>query len=161
MNFRQIKSDEWVKGNYREIVHLNVKTLDLAKKFNIEFEDYWEDGLGKSKFSAFISEKGTQFYIKEFPFNRVVQTYLGFLNNPETVANDIDEVLELLELGSENIFYIYEHIQLISHELWRQDDNGHKFLIETFACKADAVKAMKEFEARLHKQTYWVEKVNS
>lgn len=45
------------------------------------------------------------------------------------------------------------------YELWRQDDNGHKFLVETFSCKADAIKAMKEFESRGHKQTYWVEKV--
>lgn len=161
MNFRQIKSDEWIKGDYREFVHINIKTSNLAEKFNIKFEDYLEDGLGKSKIAAFISEKRTQFYITAFPFNQVVQTYLGCLNNPETIAKDIDEILELLELSSENVLFIYESIQLISHELWRQDDNGHKFLIETFACKADAVKAMKEFEARLHKQTYWVEKAES
>ncbi|NJM52367.1 MAG: hypothetical protein HC846_02610 [Blastocatellia bacterium] len=57
------------------------------------------------------------------------------------------------------MLFLYKDIKFQPHELWRQDDNGHKFLIETFPCKADAVRAMREFEIRLHKQTYWVERV--
>ena len=48
---------------------------------------------------------------------------------------------------------------LDQYQLWWQDDHGHKFLVETFACKADAEKAMKDFENRLHKQTYWIERI--
>lgn len=158
MKFRQIKSEEWQKGDYRVFAHINISSLDLAKKFGIEFEDYYEEGLGESKSAKFLTEGGMQFFIKEHAFTTVNQIYIGCLNNQETVASDLDEVLEILELGSKDVFFIYNDVKLIPDELWRQDDNGHKFLIETFRCRADAVKAMREFEARMHKQTYWIEK---
>lgn len=75
------------------------------------------------------------------------------------MSQHLDEILEVLELTSKDLTWFDENIKLHPHELWRQDDNGHKFLIETFSCKADALKAMRDFEGRLHKQTYWVQKV--
>ena len=159
MSFRQIKSDEWIKGDYREIAHINIETSDLAKKFVIEFEEIWEDGLGNAQIAGFVLEDQTQFFIKGFPFNQVAQTYIGCLYSSQTLGKDLDQILENLEITSENIIFLYKDVIFYPHELWRQDDNGHRFLIETFPCKADAVRAMKEFEARLHKQTYWVEKV--
>lgn len=66
------------------------------------------------------------------------------------------QVAGLPEAADETLFY--ESIRFLPYELWRQDDHGHKFLIETFDRRSEAVRAMKEFEARLHKQTYWVEK---
>lgn len=81
------------------------------------------------------------------------------LNNEESVTGDLDEVLELLELTSKDIIWIDNDIKFTPHELWRQDDNGHKFLIETFPCRADAAKAMRDFEARHHKQICWLEKI--
>jgi hypothetical protein len=159
MYFRQISLSEWVNNDYRAFVHILVSSSDLAEKFNLKFEDYWEDGLGESKIAYLRTNEGMQFYIAEFPSNKIIMTHIGCLNNGETIARDIDTVLEMLELSSENVNFVYNDVKLISHQLWRQDDNGHKFLIETFPCRADAVKAMKEFEARLHKQTYWIEKV--
>jgi hypothetical protein len=41
-------------------------------------------------------------------------------------------------------------------ELWRQDDNGNRFVIGRFDT-ADAAEAeQRRFEALGHKQTYWV-----
>lgn len=158
MNLRQIDLDEWVKGDYRFLSQMNIEISDLAKKFRIEFEEIWEDGLGDAKIAFFLLNDKIQFFIEGFPFNQAVQTYIGCLNNPETQARDLDNILEALELTSKDIIFLYEDIKFHPHQLWRQDDNGHKFLIETFPCKADAVRAMKEFEAKLHKQTYWVQK---
>lgn len=164
MTFRQIKNNNEINSNkikddFREIAHINIKSSDLTEKFNIDFADFYADGLGESKIASFITISETPFFIEEFPFNRVVQTYIGCLYNIETLSNDLDEVLEALEITTKDVFWHDEKIKFQPHQLWRQDDNGHKFLIETFPCKADAVKAMKEFEARLHKQTYWIEKV--
>lgn len=162
MNFRQIKSEEWVKGDYREFAEINFRTSKIEEKFQIVFEDSFEDGLGASKLAAFLTNNRTQFFIEEFlTDSKNPITQVGILNNEKTLARDLDEVLEVLHLSSENLTGFDERIKFHPHELWRQDDHGHKFLIETFACKADAVKAMKEFEARLHKQTYWVEKAES
>jgi hypothetical protein len=41
-------------------------------------------------------------------------------------------------------------------ELWRQDDNGNRFLIGRFATAEAAEAEQRRFEALGHKQTYWV-----
>lgn len=41
--------------------------------------------------------------------------------------------------------------------LWRQDDNGNRVRIETFASREAALARQGEFESRHHKQIYWVE----
>lgn len=159
MKFRQIKFDEWIKGDYRPFAEIKVKASEFEIKFDITFENSFEDGLGETKSAAFLTENGTQFFLQEYlpnSKNSLMQVFL--LNDKKTLSNDLDEVLEVLGLTLKNLTWFDESIKLQPYELWRQDDNGHKFLIETFSCRADAVKAMKEFEARLHKQTYWVEK---
>lgn len=42
--------------------------------------------------------------------------------------------------------------------LWRQDDNGNRFLVARFAAEAAAAAEQARFEALGHKQTYWVER---
>jgi hypothetical protein len=42
-------------------------------------------------------------------------------------------------------------------ELWRQDDNGNRFLIGRFATEKAAEAEQRRFEALAHKQTYWVQ----
>jgi hypothetical protein len=160
MNFRQIYSDEWIKDDYRQFAELNIKTSKIEERFKVIFEDSFEEGLGKSKLGAFVTNQGTQFFIEEFlPNQERFITQLGLLNDSKTLADNLDEVLEVLELTSSNLTWFNKIIKFQPCELWRQDDNGHKFLIETFPCRADAFMAMKEFEASLHKQTYWIEKV--
>lgn len=41
-------------------------------------------------------------------------------------------------------------------ELWRQDDNGHRFLVGTFAERSGAEERMRELTGCLHKQFYWI-----
>jgi hypothetical protein len=160
MNFRQIKIDEWIKDDYRPFAELKVRTSTIADKFGVVFEDSYEDGLGKTKLAGFITNFGTQFFLEEFlPKTEQSFIQIGFLNDEQTISRHLDEILEVLEVTSKHLTWFDERIKLQPCELWRQDDNGHKLLIETFPCKADAVKTMKEFEARLHKQTYWVEKI--
>ncbi len=42
-------------------------------------------------------------------------------------------------------------------ELWRQDDNGNRFLIGRFDTSEAAEVEQHRFEALGHKQTYWVQ----
>ena len=46
------------------------------------------------------------------------------------------------------------------YELWRQDDNGNRVLIAVYATEAEAEAERAMFEARAHKQMYWVEAKN-
>ncbi len=41
-------------------------------------------------------------------------------------------------------------------ELWRQDDNGNRFLIDTFDTRRAAEKRLAELTRIPHKQTYWI-----
>jgi 8-oxo-dGTP diphosphatase len=42
-------------------------------------------------------------------------------------------------------------------ELWRQDDNGNRFRGARFGTRRAADAEQQAFEARGHKQTYWVQ----
>jgi hypothetical protein len=43
--------------------------------------------------------------------------------------------------------------------LWRQDDNGNRFLVEDFESRVAAEQRMAELMRTLHKQTYWISEV--
>ena len=41
-------------------------------------------------------------------------------------------------------------------ELWRQDDNGNRFLVGAFSDRAVAERRLAELCRNPHKQTYWI-----
>jgi hypothetical protein len=41
-------------------------------------------------------------------------------------------------------------------ELWRQDDNGNRFLVCFFVDRAAAERRLAELTGNPHKQTYWI-----
>lgn len=41
-------------------------------------------------------------------------------------------------------------------QLWRQDDNGQRFLVDTYSTRGDAETRMAELMQGHHKQTYWI-----
>ena len=40
--------------------------------------------------------------------------------------------------------------------LWRQDDNGNRFLVDRFATREDAERRMETLARHPHKQAYWI-----
>jgi cell division protein FtsN len=46
----------------------------------------------------------------------------------------------------------------VKWQLWRQDDHGNRVIVGAFDTQEEANKLKVEFEARGHKQVYWVEK---
>ncbi len=41
-------------------------------------------------------------------------------------------------------------------ELWRQDDNGNRFLVATYGNRDAAERRLSALTRSLHKQTYWI-----
>jgi len=154
---RQLKHEERQKDNYLACVQINVASSYFAKKFGIEFEDCYEEGLGVTEVVRLENDLGTRFIIQEYPTTSVI-TNIFCIFDASNVSETVDEVLETLGLTSKVIVFLHPDIELKPHQLWRQDDHGHKFLIETFVCKADAVFKMRVFERLGHKQIYWVER---
>jgi hypothetical protein len=42
------------------------------------------------------------------------------------------------------------------YELWRQDDNGNRFLVGVFADRPSAEERLVQLSRVVHKQTYWI-----
>lgn len=67
-----------------------------------------------------------------------------------------EQVLELLDLDSDWLSWINPDLQLVPHEIWRQDDNGQSFVIRTARCRADAARMVRRLESSPHRQMYWI-----
>jgi hypothetical protein len=46
----------------------------------------------------------------------------------------------------------------VRYELWRQDDNGNRFLVGSFPRRDAAEQRLAELTRCPHKQTYWIAK---
>lgn len=44
----------------------------------------------------------------------------------------------------------------MSWQLWRQDDNGNRFLVGDYATRELAEQRQAELTATLHRQIYWI-----
>lgn len=44
--------------------------------------------------------------------------------------------------------------------LWRQDDNGNRFLVAAYITKIEADERLKELSRHTHRQIYWIEVVD-
>ena len=47
---------------------------------------------------------------------------------------------------------------LAGWSVWRQDDNGNRYIVRSNLGKVEAHELVKQYEAGGHKQTYWIEK---
>lgn len=69
------------------------------------------------------------------------------------------DVFETLAVDDRDALYLDPRVELAQFtqwEVWRLDDNNNEALIDTFRCRAKAVLTQQRFEARGHRQTYWV-----
>jgi hypothetical protein len=58
--------------------------------------------------------------------------------------------------AADPVFIFLEKGKSVEFELWRQDDNGNRFLIGAFIDRAGAEKMLAELTRNQHKQTYWI-----
>jgi len=52
-----------------------------------------------------------------------------------------------------------EVVSSVTHEIWRQDDNGNRFFVETFTDRMQALRRERSLARGGHRQIYWVEDV--
>lgn len=161
LSFQQIDAESWVRGNYREIAILRCSSDELAEKYGIVFDEFIEEGLGQAKAAGFRTSKGKQFSLVHYLWGPVLyrqMTNVVSLYNLESLADDLEDILEVLNLGIEDVEWVEPNISFQKYEVWRQDDLGNKFLIEIVESRANARKIVRKYELIPHKQTYWVER---
>ena len=49
-----------------------------------------------------------------------------------------------------------KRIMLMHWQVWRQDDNGNRFLVDDFTSRDLAERRLAELTRNHHKQTYWI-----
>ncbi|MCA9719512.1 MAG: hypothetical protein H6713_38340 [Myxococcales bacterium] len=73
----------------------------------------------------------------------------------------LSAALEALLLDVDDLVATHPEVtraRLPTWTLWRQDDNGNRFRMRRYRCRALAEREAEAYEARGHKQTYWVER---
>jgi hypothetical protein len=161
LSFKPIDYHEWAKGDYRPIAVLRYSSDELAKRHAIDFKEYWQDGLGQTKEARFITSSGKQFLLVHYldapaPYHSM--THIFSLFDIASMTGDLEDILEALGFASEELNWVEPNISFQKYEVWRQDDNGNKFLIDIAPSKPDAKKIMLKYERLPHKQTFWMER---
>ncbi len=108
-SFKQIQFDEWQRGDYRSRAVINRKSEELLSDFPVIFDEYEAEGLGRAKTAFFLTSNNRQFAITEYLEPIVPITEIVILNNPETLDSDLAEVLELLNLSTSDLDFIYKY----------------------------------------------------
>lgn len=73
-------------------------------------------------------------------------------------AEVVADLLDTLALDLDDVVLAVA-VELPRWQLWRLDDNGQRAIVATFSGLAKARAALAAFEARGHKQTYWLDRV--
>jgi hypothetical protein len=73
------------------------------------------------------------------------------------ITQALEDILESLGILTNELRSMHSLFQFHSCKLWRQDDNGHATVVETFNSRSDASIAARHYSEQGHKQHYWVE----
>ena len=108
-SFRQIGENDWQIGDYRPKVLINRKAAEILQNHQVSFKEYSEDGLGKAKSAFFITSNKTQFLVRELLEPKTPITEIFILNDPNTMENDLNEILGLLRLSYSDLDFVYKY----------------------------------------------------
>ena len=161
ITFHQIDFESWIPGNYRDVAILRLSSDELAEKHGIVFNEDFEDGLGQTKVAGFRTSKGKQFSLVHYlcapaPYHQMTNVLRLF--DMESLTDDLEDILEVLNLGIEDLAWIEPTISFQKYEVWRQDNHGNRFLVAIAASRAEAKTIRRKYELIPHKQTYWIER---
>ncbi|MAS94409.1 MAG: hypothetical protein CMO55_14515 [Verrucomicrobiales bacterium] len=90
----------------------------------------------------------------------------GELIDPETEATELDLLRSVahrlgVHWGEDEFGWwsVLPKAKITDWVVWRQDDNGQRYVVERNLNEQDAELMVAEMEASAHKQTYWAERV--
>ncbi|MGD9680055.1 MAG: hypothetical protein AB7W16_02625 [Candidatus Obscuribacterales bacterium] len=134
------------------IATLKLNSEAIEARWGIVFEE----GLGELEFFKVAALRINGSMVWLFDHSAAdMDLEIGVLHSCEKRGDVLDSLLAVLGLSTGDLSWINDEVELAAHELWRQDDNGNEFLIETLPCRADALVRVRLFTERGHKQLYW------
>ncbi len=148
--------DEMKEMRLDELASIAATTTELTSRLGIVWSSFEDDGLGACLEAVMKSEGGSYFGILHHP-QSPRSDLLTLCVSPERPGYHIDEALITLGLGSSDLRWIKPTITMQAHSLFREDDNGVRFHIADFPCRADAQLESEKLAFYAHKQAYFIE----
>ena len=148
--------DELKELQLDELASICATTTELTRRLGIVWSSFEDDGLGECMEAVLRSGDGSYFGILHHP-RSPRSDLLTLCVSPERPDYHIDEALITLGLGSSDLRWIRPSITMQAHSLFREDDNGVRFHIADFPCRADAHLECEKLSFYAHKQAYFVE----
>lgn len=140
---------------YYAYVAVDSKNGDLLEKVGVFFTSGLYDDLAEHKEVALISYLGSTLTLEFSHERNNTDLYInGFMGDKEKIA----KLLLELEVTSDMLHWVNDHTDNETCELYRYDDNGNEFLVETYNSYIEAEVSRYTFEARGHKQIYYLKR---
>ena len=177
MNIEQISESDW-----NEICHpmylctLNYYPLDIKERYNLEFFEYIEDGLGllcasiiKIKDTLYwlfanVDESGETQLIADDPRSQMdnreaikVTVKIRSFERDSKVALDL--LCTALSLSEDHLYIKSNNLGSAKWQLTRLDDNGNEIEMYRFLENSCARFIQKQYEKKGHKQSYYVREI--
>lgn len=158
---RQVSGSNWNRHYDAEpLCSLCFSVSDIESKFDIEFVQSSEEGLGQV-FGAFCEINGHQLVLKGYDTKEdkklgVVIEVQG--NNPDP-KNTIEEILSCFGIGLADLTWVRDDLTPPKWILFRQGDDGNEVEITRFHKEEVAEYVMKVFTNRGHKQIYFIRNI--
>lgn len=159
IQFQEVLPNEGVKGNYRPVASINQTVTAIAQQHHLAIDEFDEDGFGWSHMVVLRASDGKQIMVIQHLQSHwsETSTMIEMIPDDPTTPAVLDEFLAWLGIGAADLTWLAPVITLPTYRLWRQDDNGQTFHIETVSGLGEAIRRVKAFEALGHKQCYWYE----
>jgi hypothetical protein len=155
---KQLKASDWVEPAASvPICTLPFKPAELSQRHQLVFEEFEDYGLGPCRFSV-VSAEGVMFWLESHalggPITELVTACVHSDAGDSRAA--LDALLRQLGLAEEQLYWKAEHLGPPRWALFRLDDNGIEAEMKRYHFEISARWMQKQYEARGHKQLYFI-----
>jgi hypothetical protein len=156
--FVQIEESEWKElAEPITICVLPYFPCDLSERFNIEFKEFEDEGLGLCQYAVIEIER-RKFWLRSYPNGSEMARHI----TAEVLSYDLDPgdscsiLCKTFEISSDQLLWRRKDLCSAKWLLVRIDDNGNEFEMYRFMEKISAELAMKKYDSKGHKQKYLI-----
>lgn len=156
---RRIPFNEFLRlsGGLVYLAMLKVSVSEATQRWGLEFERTLDD-LDWHAAAAFRLADNTLYALTGRPAHpqedQVSIEVSASVREPQAL---LGRILAALDLDRSEVEWENDQLRAKAWRLWRQDDNGNTFHVQRYASASEAKNAMRLFEERGHKQSYWIE----
>lgn len=87
-------------------------------------------------------------------------TRLWVRTGDPTVDEGATDLFIYMGLGPDEVLFLWKNVGFHPYAVWRRDDNAHEFLVQECPTKFQAIWVQRDYEAKGHRQTYWVRRAS-